>query len=180
MTGTHRVHLVCVVLAAGIGIALLLGAAVPDPRKLPGVSITIQGEIDSVVLVDPMGRANRSEGDPGIPDCTRWDGGTLSDSDDSTSVDTGSRIAVKFELDRVIAGRYRLYATSTKRDTPTVTVNLRPEWGSEVECPELTSEPALLPGRHRWNIEITPTLAKSRCPVRLVNVVAGTSRPRPK
>ncbi len=149
----------------------LVSAAVPAARSSPvGLThIQVQGVARDVVLVDPLGRVDRSErraDERPIPDCNRWDGGTQTSLDDSLEdVPTSDPTVTAIDLDHPVVGRYRLSMDVTG-EWASVDVTLMESEPANDSCPDLESEIRNRHGRFVWFIDFaTADSSGTKCQV---------------
>ena len=142
--------------------------SVPSPAGL--ADITVRGKARNVVVVDPLGRVDRSEkraGEVPIPDCDRWDGGSQTMLNEKTGEDeeAASDVVTQIDLARPIMGRYSIYADVA--GDAGVDVTLSKQSRANDACPNLERRVKSIHGRVRWTLEFVPVIGDSTCPVRM-------------
>lgn len=142
-----------------------------SPAGLTTVMVT--GNASDVVLVDPGGRVSRlveMETDVPIPDFNRWDGGTETFLEDSTSsADTRSPTVVvtNLELAKPIVGRYRLYVRVEAGTNTSIVVTPVGALDANFTCKNLNDDAKREQGRYLWYIDFAADVKRKACPVRV-------------
>ena len=163
------------------------GAAVmerPSPAGL--TTITVEGEADSVVLVDPLGRTSWSEsevGDNPIPRCDRSDGGANYDLDAEEAGEGGELpgdVVTMIVLERPIVGRYRLYATA--KGVGNLSIEVTPEGPTNPAARACHAWREIKggAGRYVWNIDFLADTGRGACPFRMSRGGRAPAKNRPK
>jgi hypothetical protein len=173
--------------AAGLGlgalVVLFLASATPShvPTAYAGhILLKIHGNVEDIVLVDPLGRADRdSVGLPlsSIPGCERWPGGIEEDAEDTTDGGAEAPDLMVFEMDSVMFGRYVLSMRSPKPMTVAILATFDSKVPGVPPCVDLTRSDSVKAGRHRWALEVRRTAPVGECGMRIAPLAAKRVAP---
>ena len=164
-------------LGAGMFVVLCLTSATPSHPPKPNaghVVLKIRANVEDIVLVDPLGRADRdSAGEPlaGIPGCSRWDGGIEEDMEDTTSAE-GPDLMV-FELASSMYGRYVLSLRAPQPVKVTIMATLDSRVPGVPPCVDLTRSDSVGVGRHCWALDVRQTVPAGECGMRITPMTGG-------
>lgn len=167
-------------LALGVLVILLLASATPSRVSTANVgrmSLIIRGDVEDIVLVDPLGRADRdSAGQPAarLPGSMRWPGGIEEeDAEDTDSKTTPGPDVMQFEMDSVMFGRYVVSLRAPQPMKVTIVATLDSRVPGVPPCVDLTRSDSVGVGRHCWTLDVRQVVPAGECGMRISPMTRG-------
>lgn len=164
----RRVRLSFAVLGSLVLVASL--PCVAGGETVGRLILYVRGQVNNIVLVDPLGRTDRYDDNvpkPGIPGCDRWPGGLEEDEESSANVDSAASARTTFVLDSVQYGRYSVCLHADTTVDVTVVVTFESATPGTAGCNNLERSDRVGAGRQGWTIDVRKSPPKGQCAVRI-------------